>query len=109
MRNRFGWFRRKRASSCCGGTGTRQYLSACTGGEKGVVLSNPDHRTKEMGFAHGARIALVRNDPGDDSMVVVLNESRFAIPRDVATQMMLCLGGDGKHHERKRNRQCSAT
>ncbi len=107
MIDHFRWFKRNKAESCCGGVGTRQLMSECTIGDKGIVLSNPDHRTKEMGFSHGARIEVVRNDPSDDSMVVVLNDSRIAIPRDAASDMLLCLGGDGKHHRRRRNQRCS--
>ncbi|MBT3191360.1 MAG: ferrous iron transport protein A [Verrucomicrobia bacterium] len=105
-----GWFRRKSGKGCCKGSGTRKPLSDCLAGEKGVVLSNTDLRITEMGFSHGRRFEVVRNDDGDDSLIVEAGDARFAIPREAASQMIICIGGEGHHHRRGRgHRQCSET
>jgi Fe2+ transport system protein FeoA len=80
----------------------------CHTKERGVVLSNPDPRTTEMGFSHGTRFEIVRNDQGDENMVVVIGESRFAIPKDTAVNITTCQGGIAKRR-REKDWQCCAT
>ena len=104
----FGWPKRKASRACCREQGAQRPLSECHAGEKGVVLSNADHRTTELGFRHGAELEVVRNDEGDDGLVAIVGDSRFVIPRESAAHIVICLGGHGHRHRGGRGRgRCS--
>ena len=86
MRRGRGWFRRgrrRRLRRC----DAPQPLAACGTGNRVTVCSNPDRKTLEMGLCRGAQAEVLRNDPGNPSLLVRVGDTRYVIPRDVAGRM----------------------
>jgi Fe2+ transport system protein FeoA len=106
----FGWFKNGSGRGHRHSASAKRALSEFHPGETGVVRSNPDLRTTELGFAHGTRLEVLRNDSGDESLIVVIGDSRFAVPRAAAMKIIMCSGEGRHHHRRGRGRkQCSET
>lgn len=55
----------------------------------GIIMSNPDHRTVELGLFSGARIRVEHNDLDEPNMVVAVGESRYAIPKVTAGHILV--------------------
>ena len=77
----FGRFLKKRQQQRCGrragqGLCCVHPLSDFAQGADVVVISNGDRKTLEMGLFSGALVHVMKNRPGDTSMVVAAGESR---------------------------------
>lgn len=90
----FGRFFRKRKCQRCR-RGQEDAQSICCShplsdfaqGADVVVLSNGDRKTLEMGLFSGALVHVMKNRPGDTSMVVAAGESRYIISKEAAAKI----------------------
>ncbi|MCC7299961.1 MAG: ferrous iron transport protein A [Verrucomicrobia bacterium] len=64
-------------------------LSDFAQGADVVVISNSDKKTLEMGLFSGALVHVMKNRPGDTSMVVATGESRYIISREAAGKIQV--------------------
>jgi len=90
----FGRFFKKRQQQRCGrrvGQGLCRVhpLSDFAQGADVVVVSNGDRKTLEMGLFSGALVHVMKNRPGDTSMVVAAGESRYIISKEAAAKIQV--------------------
>ena len=92
----FGRFFKKRQRQRCGrgqgvgdGICCAHPLSDFAQGADVVIISNSDRKTLEMGLFGGALIHVMKNHPGDTSMVVAVGESRYIISREAAAKIQV--------------------
>ena len=64
-------------------------LSDFAQGADVVVVSNGDRKTLEMGLFSGALVHVMKNRPGDTSMVVAAGESRYIISKEAAAKIQV--------------------
>lgn len=64
-------------------------LSDFAQGADVIVLSNSDRKTLEMGLFSGALVHVMKNRPGDTSMVVAAGESRYIISKEAAAKIQV--------------------
>ena len=64
-------------------------LSDFAQGADVVVISNSDRKTLEMGLFSGALVHVMKNRPGDTSMVVAAGESRYIISKEAAGKIQV--------------------
>ena len=64
-------------------------LSDFAQGADVVVVSNGDRKTLEMGLFSGALVHVMKNRPGDTSMVVAAGESRYIISKEAAVKIQV--------------------
>jgi Fe2+ transport system protein FeoA len=90
----FGRFFKNRRQQRCGrragqGICCAHPLSDFAQGADVVVLSNSDRKTLEMGLFSGALVHVMKNRPGDTSMVVAAGESRYIISKEAAAKIQV--------------------
>ena len=90
----FGRFFSKRQQQRCGrragqGLCCAHPLSDFAQGADVVVLSNGDRKTLEMGLFSGALVHVMKNRPGDTSMVIAAGESRYIISKEAAAKIQV--------------------
>jgi Fe2+ transport system protein FeoA len=90
----FGRFFKKRQQQRCGrragqGLCCAHPLSDFAQGADVVVISNGDRKTLEMGLFSGALVHVMKNRPGDSSMVVAAGESRYIISKEAAAKIQV--------------------
>ncbi|MEI7851798.1 MAG: FeoA family protein [Kiritimatiellales bacterium] len=90
----FGRFFKKRQQQRCGrrvgqGLCCAHPLSDFAQGADVVVISNSDRKTLEMGLFTGALVHVMKNRPGDTSMVVAAGESRYIISKEAAAKIQV--------------------
>ncbi|MBN1554759.1 MAG: ferrous iron transport protein A [Phycisphaerae bacterium] len=59
-------------------------LCDCDEGEGGVIVSNGDLKSMEMGLYLGAYVEVLKNHHRDSNMVVAVGPARYAIARSTA-------------------------
>jgi Fe2+ transport system protein FeoA len=64
-------------------------LSSCAEGETRVIAVNPHLQLIEMGFFIGARVHVLRNDPGDRNLVLAVGPARYAIARRTVRDILV--------------------
>ena len=90
----FGRFFKNRQQQRCGrrighGLCCAHPLSDFAQGADVVVISNGDRKTLEMGLFSGALVHVMKNRPGDTSMVVAAGESRYIISKEAAAKIQV--------------------
>ena len=58
-------------------------------GEEGIILSNGDRKSTEMGLFPGARVSMFRNRKSERSLVIGAGDARFLISRTIAQKVEL--------------------
>ena len=65
----------------------KRFLVELRDGERGVIVSNGDRKSAEMGLFAGARVTMFRNRNSERSLVIGAGEARFLITRPIASQI----------------------
>lgn len=65
------------------------HLEELKDGARGVIVSNADRKSTEMGLFPGAVVAMFRNRKNERSLVIGADEARFLISRAIARQIMI--------------------
>lgn len=56
-------------------------------GESGIIRTNGDRKSTEMGLFSGARVAMFRNRKSEHSLVIGAGDARFLISRAIAKKV----------------------
>ncbi len=56
-------------------------------GEAGIIRSNGDRKSTEMGLFPGARVSMFRNRKSERSLVIGAGDARFLISRTIAQKV----------------------
>lgn len=56
-------------------------------GDEGVIRSNSDRKSTEMGLFPGARVAMFRNRKSERSVVIGAGDARFLVSRAIAQKV----------------------
>ena len=56
-------------------------------GESGIIRTNGDRKSTEMGLFPGARVAMFRNRKSEHSLVIGAGDARFLISRAIAKKV----------------------
>lgn len=59
-------------------------LSECPEGVGGVIVSNGDLKSMEMGLFLGAHVEVLRNHRRDSNLLVAVGPARYAVARTTA-------------------------
>ena len=62
-------------------------------GEHGVILTNGDRKSTEMGLFPGVRVVMFRNRKPEQSLVIGAGDARFLISRAIAKEVWVDLQG----------------
>ncbi|MDD3544485.1 MAG: FeoA family protein [Kiritimatiellae bacterium] len=66
-----------------------QFLAELKDGARGVIASNPDRKSAEMGLFPGAVVTMFRNRKNERSLVIGAGDARFLISRTIARQILV--------------------
>jgi Fe2+ transport system protein FeoA len=65
-------------------SGQTRYLLDLKDGESGVIRTNGDRKSTEMGLFPGARVVMFRNRTSERSLVIGAGDARFLVSRVIA-------------------------
>jgi Fe2+ transport system protein FeoA len=83
MRRRHRGGRGGRQDEASSGDGPKP-LCECAEGVVGVIVSNGDLKSLEMGLFLGARVEVLRNHHRDSNLLVAVGPARYAVARSTA-------------------------
>lgn len=66
-----------------------QFLAELKDGARGVIASNADRKSAEMGLFPGAVVTMFRNRKQERSLVIGAGDARFLISRAIARQIVI--------------------
>ena len=84
MRRRYRGGREPGRDEPSSGAGGVRPLSNCPEGADGVIVSNGDLKSMEMGLFLGARVEVLRNHRRDSNLLVAVGPARYAVARTTA-------------------------
>ena len=54
-----------------------------------IITCNPDRKTMEMGVYVGGVVTVQKNDPAEPNIVIGVGDSRYIIPRTLASRILI--------------------